>query len=127
MTREGRRKILLTGYASDLAKVVPQLGAQPADTIVVNEDGLEGDVPEAADVVVFVLSRGSSYSTQVRIVCGHVFYRVSAREKFLLATGEMDASKLAFPEIAHLPTTTIAELNALLESTLSTDDDHSNL
>lgn len=123
----GRRKrVLLTGDATDLEKVRPRIEASGADVMVVNEEGLEGPVPDSADVVVFVLSREASYSTQLRIVCGHVFYRVSALEKLLLAVGEEeDAARLAFPEIRHLPATKLAELDRSLRS--APDGAHSNL
>jgi hypothetical protein len=127
MGRERRTKVLLAGYADDLAMVVPLLAARPEDTTLVNQDGFESELPEAADVVVFVFSRGATYSTQLRIVCNRVYYRVSAQRRYLLPVGDVDLAERAFPEFAHLPRTGIAELNALLERSASSGRDYSNL
>jgi hypothetical protein len=121
---ERSKKLLLTGYASDLASVVPLLTTR-ADTILVDEKGFETDLPETADVVVFALSLGGTYSTQLRIVCNRVFYGVSAKWRFLLPVGDVDLDERRFPEFGKVPKISIAELNALLEKISA--GHHSNL
>ena len=116
MTRERRTKLLLAGYASDLAMVTPLLAVPRADTTVVDEDGFETELPEAVDVVVFALSLGATSSTPLRIVCDRIHHRVAARQKYLLPVGDVDLDARRFPEFADLPKTTITDLNRLLSA-----------
>ena len=125
MTSSKLRTLVLTGYASDLGSVMPRLAVDPANTTLVDENGFESALPAAADVVVFALSRGGTYSTQLRIVCNRVFYQVSTDRRFLLALGGVDLDDRAFPEFADLPRTSIEELNALLGG--APDRSYSNL
>jgi hypothetical protein len=108
------KKLVLTGYASDLATVLPALTVRAADTFVMDENSFEKAFPKHADVVVFALSHGATYSTQLRLVCNRVYARVSAPRKYLLPVGDVDLDERRFPEFIELPTITLAGLNGLL-------------
>ena len=116
MTQHPARKIVLAGYASDLAKIAPLFDAE---TISVDEDGFDRELPSVADVVVFALSRGACYSTQLHIVSVRVHDHVAAPHKYVLAVDDADLSDLVFPEIAALPRATLDEIRAIVA--------HSNL
>jgi len=101
------RKILLTGYASDIAAITERIAG---DVVLVDENASGNDLPATADVVVFALSRDACYSSQLKSVCVYVFDHVRAANRYLLPIGDVDLSALAYPEIAHLPRVTQEDL-----------------
>ena len=102
-----QRKILLTGYAADIAAIAERIAC---DVALVDENAAAADVPKAADVVVFALSRDACYSSQVKSISVYVYDHVRAAKKSLLAIGDVDLAELAYPEIAHLPRVTLQDL-----------------
>lgn len=106
--------VILAGWSDDLAVIAPLLTNDRTTIVLVDERGYGAELPTTADVVVFALSRGATYSTQLRIVCNRIFYRVSTKRRFLLPVGDVDLDVRGFPEFDGVPRTTLAELTALI-------------
>ena len=125
MSPEQRSKIVLTGYVDDLNNLVPQIAAPPIDMFLVDQNALgsRGEattkLPYIADVVIFVLSINSCYSTRFRALFVYVYDSISSPYKYLMLVGDVDLN-LIYPEIIHLPKISIKEINKLLEN-LSSD------
>ncbi len=115
MIHERNKRILLAGYANDLAEVVPKIAVPSADITLVDEKASDVDVSKAADIVVFVISMDTFYSSQLHSIFVYVHDRVLARQEYLLGIENIDLSKAAFPEIARLPQISIRDLKRMLE------------
>ncbi len=110
MTHEPSKRILLAGYAGDLAAIVPMIRPGSTDVVLVTEEASDDDIPKAVDVVVFVASLDTCYSTRMHSLFVHVYDRVSAPQRYVLAVGNFDLAKFVFPEMRGLPRISTGEL-----------------
>jgi hypothetical protein len=114
MTRQRDKKLLLAGYADELTPLVRLIDTRADDIALVTENASDDDVPKSVDVVVFVTSLDTCYSTRLHSLFVYVCDRVSAREKYLLPVGDFDVAKFVFPELAHLPRIEATELASVV-------------
>ena len=107
--------ILLSGFADDLDRFISEFGSIPVDIQTVTENATEADIPEAAEMVVYVFSEDTGYSSQLHSIFTYVHDRVQTSKEYLLALGNVDLDKSVFPEISDLPKTTPGRMKEILE------------
>jgi hypothetical protein len=110
MKKQRNPTILLTGFANDLAAVVSRLDSTKIDVKLVNEEATADDVPEAADLVLYVLSRDTGYSSQLRGVFTYVQSRALSPQEYLLPIENIHPEYGVFPELSHLRQISISDL-----------------
>jgi hypothetical protein len=122
MIKKDNPKILLTGFADDLEKVALELNEISTDIKHVTETAENTDLPKATDVVIYVLSGDTGYSSQLRLVFFDVHNLVLSSEEFLLPIEDVDLNKSVFPEISKLPRISISNLKRKLGNRKMTHD-----
>lgn len=109
------RTLLLSGFTDDLANVQKLLGTTLAPTTQVTEDANDADIPDAADIVIYVFSTDTGYSSQLHSIFTRIHDRVLSRREYLMMIEGSDLLRAAFPEISHLPKISIDDLKEKLE------------
>jgi len=113
-SRRGKQidKVLLTGFSDDVAAAVSKLGPVKAEIMLVTEDATGEMFLDSVDLVIYVLSSYSGFSSRLRGVWSYVHHlRQSLGCEYLLPLAEF---KIVFPEIEDLPVISIDELKIKL-------------
>lgn len=113
--KKQNQKIIITGFADDLAVVVSRLGSRSVETIQVTENATNEAVPKSADFIIYVMSKDSVYSTQLHSIFVYIHDQVVAGREYLLSVEDIDLREVAFPEVSHLPQISVIELQNILE------------
>lgn len=81
----------------------------------ITEDAKDTDIPNVADIVIYVFSPDTGYSSQLHSIFTRIHDRVLAPHEYLMAIEGGEPSKAAFPEISHLPEISVDGLKEELE------------
>ena len=116
MTNTDDRTILLVGFSDDIHDLASLLRATSVNVALVNENATDAAIPKAVDLVLYVMSQDTGFSSQLHSRFVYIHDRVLKKAEYLMAIHNVDLDKIAFPELSHLPHITMNELRTLLNS-----------
>ncbi len=107
--------IVLSGFADDLANLMSHLQPSAGNIVQVTENTPDADIPKKAEILVYVMSLDTGYSSQLHGVFAYLHHRITAVKEYLCAVEDIDLRRLAFPELSALPEISIQELNNFIQ------------
>jgi|SRR6516162_5961737 hypothetical protein len=113
MKKTRNRIVLIAGFVDDVAKVVSLLNATCAELMQVTESATVENVPNAADTVLYAISKDTTYSTQLHSLFLYIHDRVQKKDEYLVGIDDSDVRQISFPEFSHLPWVSMSDLGKL--------------
>jgi len=103
-------QILILGWAEDVALVAEKL---PYSTGRAHENSDHKLIPTDLEMVVYIFSRDTGYSSQLLSLFSYVHAGIVPRNEFVLSLGKVDLKSQVFPVISGVPEISLDTLCSL--------------
>jgi len=104
-------KVLLVGLEEDVVEISRRLSAPLEGIRAITETAADADLPAKADVIVYIVSRRSGYSSRLHLVSVSIHHKIPFQREFLLPLEPVIMEKSCFHELSRIPRTSITDLD----------------